>query len=97
MHVLQEKLFLELRQTKEEIEISLKTKQKQDWLTAILKEELDDVEIAIKKMDSGSFGQCEVSGELLPIELLKTIPTIKTLRETEKLGRFYRKTINFPY
>ncbi len=41
MHVLQEKLFLELRQTKEEIEISLKTKQKQDWLTAILKEELD--------------------------------------------------------
>lgn len=97
MHVLQEKLFLELRQTKEEIEISLKTKRNQEWLTAILKEELEDIETAIKKLDSGSFGQCEISGELLPVELLKSIPTLKTLKDTEKLGNFYRKTINSPY
>ncbi|MDR6997977.1 hypothetical protein [Neobacillus niacini] len=94
MNAMQEKLFLELRQTKEEIEHSLKNKSKQEWITAILEDELADINLAMEKMRKGLYGQCEISGELLPDDLLQLIPTLKSTKDSECLAKFYKKPIN---
>ncbi|HEY2420499.1 MAG TPA: hypothetical protein VGI04_03760 [Neobacillus sp.] len=94
---MQEQLYLELRKTYEEIESALKNKQKQDWFTMILEEELADINVAMKKISNGSFGQCEISGELLPADLLKAIPTLKSVKDAKKLDAFCRKSINSPF
>ncbi|WHY93529.1 hypothetical protein QNK12_08735 [Neobacillus cucumis] len=94
MNAMQEKLFLELRQTKEEIEHSLKHKSKREWITSILEAELADIDSAMEKMKHGQYGQCEISGELLPDDLLQIIPTLKSTKDSEYLVRFYKKPIN---
>jgi RNA polymerase-binding transcription factor DksA len=97
LNAMQEQLFLELRQTQAEVENSLKNKQKQNWFTTILEEELADIKVALKKLSDGSFGQCEISGELLPTDLLKIIPTLKSKKDSENLDSFYRKSIKSPF
>ncbi|MFL6559725.1 MAG: hypothetical protein ACJ8MO_26875 [Bacillus sp. (in: firmicutes)] len=93
MNATQEQLFLELRHTKEEIEYSLRRNQKKAWFIAVLEEELSDINTAIQKLENGNFGQCEISGELLPNELLKIIPTLKSVKDSEYLSNFYKKPI----
>jgi RNA polymerase-binding transcription factor DksA len=94
MDPLQEKLFLELRQTQEEILMSLKNKEKNDWIMEILEEELIDINAAIEKLENGSYGQCDDSGEPLPDHLLKIMPTIKSNKDRETMEYFYRKPIS---
>ncbi|WHY88015.1 hypothetical protein QNH39_09305 [Neobacillus novalis] len=94
MNAMQEELFLELRQTQKEIENSLKNKQKPDWLTSILKEELADIDAALLKMKSGNFGLCEISGEFLPDDLLKIIPTLKSIKDSDDLEIYYKKPLH---
>ena len=93
MNATQEKLFFELRQTKEEIEYSLQGRQSEDWLTTILEEELSDLITAIRKLENGNFGQCEISGEFLPNELLMMIPTLKSQKDSEYLVSYFKKPI----
>ncbi|MFL6560711.1 MAG: hypothetical protein ACJ8MO_31930 [Bacillus sp. (in: firmicutes)] len=93
MNAMQEKLFLELRQTKDEIEFSLSTKRKQDWFTAVLQEELSDINTAIQKLENGKFGECEISGEFLPEDLLNMIPTLKSQKDSEYLESYFKKPI----
>jgi RNA polymerase-binding transcription factor DksA len=94
MNAMQEKMFLELRLTKTEIEHSLKDNSKQDWLTKILKEELADVDEAIRKMEAGKYGECEISGELIPEDLLMLIPTIRCKKDSDLLENYYKKPIS---
>lgn len=94
MNATQEKLFLELRQTKTEIELSLKNKSDRDWLTKILEEELVDVEEAIRKLNAGNYGECEISGELLPENLLMNIPTIRSKKDSDLLEHYCKKPIS---
>jgi len=94
MNAKQEKLFLELRQTKEEIENSLKRNINYSWLGSILKEELADINAAIRKLENGNFGQCEISGELIPDNLLTMIPTIKSLKDSKNLEYYYKKPLS---
>jgi RNA polymerase-binding transcription factor DksA len=93
MNALQEKLFLELRQTKVEIENSLNSKQNKDWFTTVLEEELSDITSAIQKLENGNFGQCEISGEFLPNELLNIIPTLRSQKDSEYLESYFKKPI----
>lgn len=88
-----QKLLLELRQTKTEIEHSLAAKKEKNWLTAILEDELADVNKALFKMAEGNFGYCEISGELLPTEFLTAIPTIRSIKDTERIENFLKKPI----
>lgn len=94
MDALQEKLFLELRQTQEEIVQSLKNKEKNQWIMAILEEELIDINAAIEKIENGNYGQCDDSGEPFPDYLLKIMPTIKSIKDRETMEHFYRKPIS---
>jgi RNA polymerase-binding transcription factor DksA len=93
MNALQEKLFLELRQTKEEITDCINKKEKGDWLTAILKEELHDINSALSKLEQGNYGLCEMSGELMPEEMLKNIPTLKSVQDSKTLYSYCKKPI----
>jgi RNA polymerase-binding transcription factor DksA len=94
MNAMQEELFWELRKTQLEILKSLKNKQKNEWIVTVLEDELADITTAIQKLEEGNFGQCESSGEPIPENLLKIMPTIKTSRDTEILEYFYRKPFN---
>lgn len=94
MNAMQEKLFLELRQTQAEIENSLRKQENPEWFIHILEDELTDVRLAIKKMSDGSFGKCEISGEIMPVNLIKNIPTLKSINDSKKLNSFYRKPLN---
>ncbi|WP_042356314.1 hypothetical protein [Bacillus rubiinfantis] len=93
----QEEMFMELRQTKADLLKALKVRQKNDWLTDILQEELDDVETALAKIQSGQFGQCEISGELIPEQLLTMLPTIKSVKDSNTLATFYKKPLQPPF
>ncbi|WML49329.1 hypothetical protein RCG23_04600 [Neobacillus sp. PS3-34] len=91
MKAMQEKLYLELRETEEELINGLMKRESNDWLTSFLKEELFDVRAAIAKIQKGNFGECEISGELLPEELLKILPTLKSEKDFHQIGSFYKK------
>jgi RNA polymerase-binding transcription factor DksA len=93
MNAMQEQLFWELRKTQIEIIRSLKNKQKNEWMIPILEDELSDINTAIQKLEDGNFGQCETSGEPLPDDLLKIMPTIKSSKDTDELEHFYKKPI----
>jgi RNA polymerase-binding transcription factor DksA len=94
MNALQEQLFLELRQTQLELESSLKSKQKDHWMMDILEDELADITAALDKLAAGNYGQCENSGLPLPDHMLKTMPTIKTTKDSENMEHYFRKPIN---
>ncbi|MCL6571799.1 MAG: hypothetical protein K6T88_08940 [Bacillus sp. (in: Bacteria)] len=96
MNAMQEKLFLELRLTRVEIEYSLVNKHKQDWFTSILEEELTDIDAALKKMEEGNFGQCEISGEFLPDDLLNMMPTLRSVKDSEYLETYFKKPLHKP-
>lgn len=90
-----EKLYSELRKTKSELESRLNNQLCSDEIQIYIKDELQDVNVAMGKITAGTYGTCEISGELIPIDVLKEIPTIKTIYEAQTLGHFFRKNINF--
>lgn len=88
-----EMLYEELRQSEKEILQSLQKKDEHHYLTPILVDELADIRSALKKVEDGNFGLCEISGEIIPINLINQIPTIKTVNDVSHLESFYRKPI----
>jgi RNA polymerase-binding transcription factor DksA len=94
MEALYERLYLELRQSEDEIKESLITRQNHDWLSLLLEEELADISFTIRKMEKGKFGLCEISGELLPVERLKSVPTLKSVKDLQSMDSYFRKPIH---
>ena len=87
------KLYSELRRTKEELVERLENRACSSKIQLFIKDELQDVEWAMGKISAGTYGTCEVSGELIPFEILEAIPTIKSISEIENMGEFCRKPI----
>ncbi len=46
-----------------------------------IKEDLSDVERALNKINSGTFGICEETGAEIPFEKLRILPTARTIFE----------------
>lgn len=88
-----EGLYTELRNTRQEILERLMEGNSSALIKPILLEELHDIEQTLSKIESGNFGKCEISGELLPENLLEVIPTLKSLEDCSRLEKFYRKSI----
>lgn len=86
-----EKLYSELRKTKEELLDKLVTNEVSAFVKPYIIEEINDIETAINKIKTGTFGMCEISGELIPGEILELIPTIKTIQEIKSMDKYYRK------
>jgi RNA polymerase-binding transcription factor DksA len=88
-----EGLCSELRNTRQEILERLMEGNSSALIKPILLEELHDIEQTLKKIENGDYGKCEISGELLPADLLEMVPTLKTMEDCSKLGKYYRKSI----
>ena len=87
------KLYSELRRTKEELVERLENRDCSSKIKLYIKDELQDVEWAMGKISAGTYGTCEVSGELIPFEILEVMPTIKSMSEMEDMSEFCRKPI----
>ncbi|MBI5585654.1 MAG: TraR/DksA family transcriptional regulator [Deltaproteobacteria bacterium] len=55
------------------------------------REEIEAIELALNKLDSGKFGRCEECGEPIPLKRLQVLPWARLCRqdaeEMEKTGR----------
>ncbi|AZB44836.1 TraR/DksA family transcriptional regulator [Bacillus sp. FJAT-42376] len=58
-----------------------------------VKEELHDVEHALNKMDSGMYGICEETGELLPYSSLKYLPTARSIHDFSYKDQYEKKSL----
>ncbi len=69
----------------EELESSLKELESADTshpiVRKMIEDEIRDVRYALGRADMNSFATCEMSGELIPFELMKMNPTSSTLQE----------------
>ncbi|MFO1445828.1 hypothetical protein KDN24_22040 [Bacillus sp. Bva_UNVM-123] len=86
-------LYSELRTTKMELQKSLEDESCSPLIKPIIKAELHDIESTLQKLEKGNFGICELSGELMPMDLLMNVPTLKSLKDCNELDRYYRKGI----
>ncbi|WP_075980997.1 TraR/DksA C4-type zinc finger protein [Bacillus massilinigeriensis] len=87
------KLYSELRNTREELKKKLHDANGSNMIKPIIAAELRDIEAAIEKMECGTYGRCEVSGEFIPLDLLMDVPTAKTVEDFHKLKSYYRKPL----
>ena len=88
-----EKLYTELRMTQIELAATLRVKR-DSKINKYIEEELRDVEETMQKLENGNFGMCEMSGELLPFDLLEMIPTIRSKQDINSIQSYYRKSIH---
>jgi RNA polymerase-binding transcription factor DksA len=88
-----EKLYTELRMTQIELATTLRVKR-DSKINKYIEDELRDVEETMQKLENGNFGMCEMSGELLPFDLLEMIPTIKSKEDINSIQSYYRKSIH---
>lgn len=61
-----------------------------------VKEELFDVERALTKMQYGIFGICEESGQEIPLDYLRILPTVRTFDEAETTINGHKMNPIFP-
>ncbi|NMD69430.1 hypothetical protein HHO41_03950 [Bacillus sp. DNRA2] len=87
-------LYSELRKTSDELLTRMTSQNGSPQIQAILKEELADIETAMNKIKTGEFGKCEISGEMIPLEVLRMMPTIKTIKDIDSINSFFRKPFN---
>jgi DnaK suppressor protein len=62
--------------------------EKSTILQQRMRAELEDVNRALLKMELGLYGMCENSGELIPLDKLKVIPTARTTQEASVTKMF---------
>ncbi|WP_318504878.1 hypothetical protein [Bacillus sp. T3] len=89
------KLYTELRKSSKELQNRLNVNTGSPTLQSLIMEEIQDVENAIQKITLGNYGKCEISGEQIPFDFLKVMPTIKTMEDIDGLHHFYRKPITY--
>lgn len=53
-----------------------------------IKEDLQDVERALQKMDYGAYGICEETGDKIPVDKLRILPTARSIYEFSFSGLF---------
>ncbi|MCE4048386.1 MULTISPECIES: hypothetical protein [Bacillaceae] len=88
-----EKLYTELRMTQIELQATLRVKRSSK-INHYIEAELLDVEESMRRLENGQFGTCEISGELMPAELLQLVPTIKSKKDLEQMQTYYRKSLH---
>nr|WP_309099296.1 TraR/DksA C4-type zinc finger protein [Fredinandcohnia onubensis] len=58
-----------------------------------IKEDLSDVERALNKINSGTFGICEETGAEIPFEKLRILPTARTIFEFSFIDLYDRSNV----
>ncbi|WP_428908721.1 TraR/DksA family transcriptional regulator [Niallia sp. Krafla_26] len=85
-------IYSELRTTKQELLKKIETGSS-PLVQPYIEAELQDIDTAITKIENGTFGTCEVSGELIPDELLSIVPTLKSIDDCKTLQYLIHKSI----
>ncbi|MBP2240056.1 RNA polymerase-binding transcription factor DksA [Cytobacillus eiseniae] len=88
-----EKLYSELRNTRQELLEKLMDDNSSKLIRPYILDELFDIESTLARMEKGEYGKCEISGELLPDHLLAEVPTIKSIDDCSRLEQYYRKSL----
>ena len=89
----QNEIYSELRKTKQELIENLEGGGKSSpIIKSYIEGELKDIEAALQKLAKGTFGTCEVSGELIPEDLLTIVPTLKSIDDCKTLQYLIRKS-----
>ena len=83
-------IYSELRKTKEELIQRLENENCSPLVKPYIEGELDDIETALKKLESGTYGTCEISGEIMPEHLLSMVPTLKSIDDCKMMSYFFR-------
>ncbi|WLR52268.1 hypothetical protein LC040_04995 [Bacillus tianshenii] len=80
----------ELRQTQQELSAYLQEPGRHYNLETVhyIQQELADVNRALAKLQEGSFGMCEYSGQTIPMPLLEVLPTARTIDDVEFVQYF---------
>ncbi|WP_338469889.1 hypothetical protein R4Z10_13855 [Niallia sp. XMNu-256] len=83
-------IYSELRKTRQEL--IEKIHSCSPIVKPFIEEELQDVETALMKLEKGTYGTCEISGELIPSELLLVVPTLKSMEDCKTLQFIMNQT-----
>ncbi|MHC9080995.1 TraR/DksA family transcriptional regulator [Bacillus altitudinis] len=107
-----ETIYLELLQMREELQsklfeyASLRSpaehvtfdQAKTTTLLYHIKEELQDVSLAIAKIEQGTYGICEATGHTMPIEQMSILPTARTTDDFLYHKQYEKKAFTpYPY
>jgi RNA polymerase-binding transcription factor DksA len=84
-------IYLELRKTKEELLQRLENENCSSLAKPYIEGELADIETALQKMEYGTYGTCEISGEILPEHLLSIVPTLRSMDDCKMMSYFLKK------
>lgn len=93
MNANERKLYLELRTMRKELLERIEKKDDSSPIMPIIKEELQDIEETLTKIENGQFGLCEISGEFIPKDVLLMMPTIRTMHDVNKMEQYFCKPI----
>lgn len=88
-----EALYSELLKMREELYKRLEAKNRTPEISVFIKKELKDINKAIEKIENGTFGVCEQSGDEIPEEMLYLIPTIQSKEDLEEIRKYYCKPL----
>lgn len=84
-------IYSELRKTKKELVHRLQNEKCSPLVKPYIEGELKDIEVALQKLETGTFGTCEISGELIPEDLLTVIPTLRSMDDCKTVSYFIRQ------
>lgn len=66
--------------------------EKEKILLHHVKEDLQDVQLALWKIENGTYGICEDTGENIPLDKLKILPTARSVYDFT-YSHFYEKNV----
>jgi RNA polymerase-binding transcription factor DksA len=91
LKVFEKKLYEELRDFEREMNGRLENDLVHHKIITYVKDELKDIRSTLHKLECGEFGKCEISGELIPYDLLYAVPIAKTLDDFEEMKTYFKK------
>jgi RNA polymerase-binding transcription factor DksA len=97
MKVFEKKLYEDLRDFERELENKLKNDLVHQKIKKYVEAELRDVQTTLQKLECGQFGKCEMSGELMPYDLLYEVPIAKSLEDFDKMKNYLKKPYTYHY
>ena len=66
--------------------------EKEKMILHHVKEDYQDVQLALSKIENGTYGICEDTGETIPLEKLNILPTARSISDFT-YSHFYEKNV----
>ncbi|WP_442599429.1 hypothetical protein [Neobacillus sp. D3-1R] len=93
MKVFEKKLYEELRDMEREMKNKLELNMVSSKIKNYVEEELKDIKVTLRKIECGDYGKCEISGELIPYDLLTSVPIAQSIDDFNKMKTYFKKPL----